>query len=1141
MLFPAPDSDELSLQAWGRVEETVAAFTGQWTAGRIPDPEEFLPRDVDRQALLVELIHADMRQRAIREMRFAVEDYLRAFPELEQEQGIVLGFILREYELCRSTPHPVSRQQLEVRFPHLAGQLQLWLPPPSEAAVDDTSISDAQGTVSETEAGTLRLTEAAARLADKGYEILGELGRGGSSVVFQARDEKLKRIVALKVIRPALQDEEVLLNRLRAEAEILAGIQHPNILQVYEVGEFDGAPYLALEYAPLGSLETRLKGAPCSAATAAKLMETLARAVHEAHQRRIVHRDLKPSNILLTGNGAAPLAEAIPKLADFGLAKQFDVGLGHTHTGTILGTPSYMAPEQAAGHSHHADPRVDIYALGAILFELLTGRPPFQGPTMLDTLQQVREQPPVAPRQLQPKTPRDLETICLKCLEKSPDHRYQSALELAEDLDRFSQGRPIKARAVGTVERAWRWSCRNPLVAGLSAAVILLLVAGLVVTTGLWLSAERTGNQLRKQLYLADMQRASDAWRAGHVDEVAVLLDRASLQQPDLQGFAWHFFDGYRQRMTTTLDYGTRRCWIDVSPDGTVVAAAGDDNGVKLWSLADGRLLATLWPGDRRPVLMENPTFSGDGSLLAAADDHVVTVWELHDRDDIRLKTQLNRAPQPNASTLEFLPDGERLAVGYDNREIVLWNVNTAARETVLHCDAKFVVDLAVSPDGRRLAATAFDELDQPCKFVLWNLADGQKRIFDQHRKTVGPVAFSPDGRLLAKGATDGTIQMWDVVSRRLIRTLEKHADAVRDLAFSPDGIHLASASHDRTVKYWEVPTGKLLETHVGHTHFVSSVDFTPDGRRIVSGGYHGKVKVREVQSGRPVVLSEHQTEVVSLDLAPDGRRLATADVSGIVHIWDVDTLQKRATLVDPRGSKLAKIRFIDGGRRLAVLTDAHTVEVWNVQDGRHEDNAADGQRPGICLAAVPDRAGFVVAARDGRELQVWDLSQRTPAKTFHSPAKVRDIAVSPGGDYLAAVGNAKEIFRWDLRTQRPMPPLRGLPSDAYRAVFSPQGDLFVTLSQREIRLWDWAAGSFTATLEDRANVVAVAVSPDGRTLAAGTEDGTVSLWNLLLRQRVAELAGHTQGVTALAFTTDSRTLISASYDGTVRVWGAAP
>jgi serine/threonine protein kinase len=315
---------------------------------------------------------------------------------------------------------------------------------------------------------------------DKEYEILKELGRGGMGIVYLARQVSLNRRVALKMILAGTHAGEDERQRFRDEAEAVARLQHPNIVQVYEVGEADGHPFFSLEFCPGGSLAAKLSGTPLPPKEAAALVEQLARAVHHAHQRGIVHRDLKPANVLLAEDGT-------PKITDFGLAKRVEEGSGLTASGVIRGTPSYMAPEQAGGCGKRVGPAADVYALGAILYECLTGRPPFRAATMLDTLEQVRSQEAVKPRSLDAKVPRDLEVICLKCLHKEPHLRYTSALELAEDLNRYLKEIPILARPVGPLKKAWLWCRRKPAQAMLVAAVLGLVAISFVGGVWLWL------------------------------------------------------------------------------------------------------------------------------------------------------------------------------------------------------------------------------------------------------------------------------------------------------------------------------------------------------------------------------------------------------------------------------------------------------------------------------------------------------------------------------------------------------------------------------------------------------------------------------------------------------------------------------
>ncbi len=360
------------------------------------------------------------------------------------------------------------------------------------------------------------------------YEILGVLGRGGMGVVYKAKQKQLNRVVALKMVLGGLHASDDDLRRFRQEAEASARLQHPNIVQIHEVGEIDGKPYFSLEYVDGGSLAGKMASEPQAPFPAAQLIEILARAMHYAHQRGIVHRDLKPANILLAsappdGSSTAPVTSfGIPKITDFGLAKRMDVDLGQTQTGAILGTPSYMAPEQAGGRIREIGPATDVYALGAILYDLLTGRPPFKSNTLADTLRQVQMSEPVSPGRLQPQVPRDLATICLKCLNKEPKKRYETSLALAEDLGRFLAGEPIRARPTSLVERTLKWARRRPAIAALIAVSVLSFVA---LGVGGWWSFASLYSSNQKTIKARDEAQSERVRAEDNLEQALAAID----------------------------------------------------------------------------------------------------------------------------------------------------------------------------------------------------------------------------------------------------------------------------------------------------------------------------------------------------------------------------------------------------------------------------------------------------------------------------------------------------------------------------------------------------------------------------------------------------------------------------------------
>ncbi len=424
-----------------------------------------------------------------------VLDLLQRYEESQQH-----GRTLTPEELCRDCPELLEEVRRRLHDLKALQPLLEAVEPRAAVAQPGTLAQPAEGN------GATQATLPAAPPATghwpciPGYEILGELGHGGMGVVYKARHLQLKRLVALKMILAGEYAGAEQRARFRIEAEAVARLQHPHIIQIHEVGEHDGRPYCALEFVDGGNLAHKLAGTPQPPQQAAGLVETLARAMQAAHAQHIVHRDLKPANVLLRTDGT-------PKITDFGLAKRLDVESAQTQSGALMGTPRYMAPEQAEGRTREIGPAADVYALGAMLYEMLTGRPPFLGESTLDILYQVRFQEPVPPSRLQPKVPRDLETICLKCLHKEPRKRYTRALDLAEDLRRFQAGEPVWARPVSAAERGWRWCRRNRLVASLLAAVALVLVLGAILSTWQAVRATQAEAQARNNEAKASQER----------------------------------------------------------------------------------------------------------------------------------------------------------------------------------------------------------------------------------------------------------------------------------------------------------------------------------------------------------------------------------------------------------------------------------------------------------------------------------------------------------------------------------------------------------------------------------------------------------------------------------------------------------
>jgi WD40 repeat protein len=992
------------------------------------------------------------------------------------------------------------------------------------------------------------------------YDILAEVGRGGMGVVYKARHRGLNRLVALKMVLAGEFASPAQELRFRLEAELAARMQHPNIVQVYEIGSYEGRPFLALEWVEGGSLANQLDGKPWPQGEAAALIETLARAIHVAHAEGVVHRDLKPANILLAVAGCQlpvdgkegcqpglttdnPQLTTTPKITDFGLAQPAEGGMTLTQSGFLVGTPGYMAPEQARGRRALVGPATDIYALGVVLYQLLTGQLPFQGDSAMEVLRAVTSDEPVRPRRLQPRIPRDLEAITLHCLEKEPARRYPSALALAEDLQRFQEGKQVVARPVGAVARLARACRRRPLVASLVTLLLISLLGGVAGISWKWMEATNKAQEARFQAYRA---RIAAAVAALSVHDVADAERQLKEAPEEVRDWEWQYLHSRLDDSSAVLPLpaGSTADFLIGAPD-RLQAGALIPAGLRLTDLEDGAtgilpigpehrryvsatqtrrgLRVAAWVGDTSFDLLDEagrvlcrvtiPEFrertgvlaSPDGTRLASIFGDGERTWLAVFDATTGKRTAVCEGHRGGIWAFAFSPDGTRLASGGEDQTVRLWDAATGALLPTCRGHTSKVLGVAFSPDGARLVTTSFDGTVRQ-----WDAATGQEvePPYDRHTAEVFTAVYSPDGQWVASAGADRTIRVWQATGRQDVAILHGHTGAVAWVAFAADGRRLASQSRDwlyqagdDTVRVWEVDPEATLPVLRGHTSYVYPVAFSPDGRWIASGGWDDndtKVRLWDAATGELCATLPHPGDrnyVLSLAFTPNGQSLATGSFEdGRLRIWDVATARVRKEIQGPVGFRFLTVS--PDGRRVAATADLNQLRIYDLTSGEQLFSAA-----GHALAYSPDGRWLAVRAEDDVTVLLLDAQTHETAARF--------------------TGHEKVIWS---------------------AVFSPDSHCLATCSQdRTVRLWQIDSGACRVLHGHTDEVFAVAFHPDGTRLATAGRDRAIWLWDLARGEAVARLPGHTSYVWSLAWSPDGRTLASGSGDTTVRLWDTTP
>ncbi|MGO9916156.1 MAG: WD40 repeat domain-containing serine/threonine protein kinase [Isosphaeraceae bacterium] len=1102
-----------------------------------------------------------------------IEDYLDEVDE-PRKPALFEELLRVEIELRRRAGEEPGTEEYARRFPHHAVPIEAAFgPAPARSATagpahDLPTIAPVTTGGQADHNGEPAPGERIRYFGD--YEIVREIARGGMGVVFQARQISLNRTVALKMILAGQLADETDVMRFHTEAEAAAHLDHPGIVPIFEVGQHDGQHFFSMAFVEGRSLAQRLAEGPMPARESAALLLQVAEAIEYAHRRGVIHRDLKPANILLD-------AEDRPRVTDFGLARRVRADGGLTGSGQMMGTPSYMPPEQAGGKQGEVGPAADVYALGATLYCMVTGRPPFQAATAMETVLQVISDEPVLPRRLNASIPRDVETICLKCLEKEPGKRYAGAAALGQDLRRVLAGEPIVARPVTRLERAVKWARRRPAIAALLGLVALVTALGLGGVLWQWRAAvlargaaERETIRANAQAELAE-QRLYDVrmtlipqyWDGQdppplaqhqmkrqrpdqivdrHVDFSAPngarlrrLLDEqlpASRGGADRRGFEWYY---WRRKIAsghiTLSGHAAPVESVAFSPDGRRLASAGGQQ-VKVWDAATGREILTF---NGHTALAHGVAFSPNGKRIASAGgDQVVRLWDA-DTGKVELVLSGHSAP---VFGVAFSPNGRLLASAGADENVLLWDTTTERRIHTFKANCKRVGSVAFSPDGRRLASGGDDG-----SVRVWDAVTGKEELaVHGHTQGIAGMAFSPDGKRLASASLDCAVKLWDAQTGREVLTRTVSNWPTVSVAFNPDGKRLASAGLAQIVELWNSETGERVQVLKGHAAPVTSVAFSPDGHHLASASWDHTVKVWDAVIGQETpTLTGHAGPVWSVAFSPDSQRVASAGADQVIRVWNPET---RREILELKGhvEKVTDVVFSPDGRHVASASQDGTVKLWDAATGNEALTLAAHPNVVAGLAFSPDGRRLATASWD-QTVKLWDAATGREVLRFKGhAAQVDSVAFSSDGRRLASGGGDRAVRVWDAATGEELLVLRGHTKQIWSVAYSPDSRLLASSGADEtVKVWDAATGKELLSLKEHVgDVPSVAFSPEGQRLASAGYNGTLRVWDLKTGQETLSLKAHSDVVTSLAFSADGR-LASASRDGTVKLWDGRP
>jgi WD40 repeat protein/serine/threonine protein kinase len=1052
------------------------------------------------------------------------------------------------------------------------------------------------------------------------FAIIKPHAQGGLGQVSIAHDEKLRRQVALKEIRADRAADPYLRQRFVTEAEITGQLEHPGIVPVYTLDEdASGRPYYAMRFIQGRTLAEAIRDyhahpAPLVFRELLKRFVTICQTIAYAHSKSVIHRDLKPANVMLGEYGetlvvdwglakqlasaASPGRSAAPRgmALDASLVSTCGSELGLTTAGQVLGTPGYMSPEQAAGHSQEIGPATDVYALGAILYEILAGRKPYaDAGNVAEILRRVATGvPPHPPSQLAGGIPAALEAVCRKAMAHSAADRYAAPQELAGDIDKWLADEPVSCYEDPFSARLARWARRHR--SWVQAAVSALWLIAVVATLSALLvyqekqekafladvamdkarearaeaiRAEQKSQEARAASHVAQQQRDRAEWQL-YVSQIAAALheweagdaraawDHLNDCREDLRGWEHDYlFTLFNKDQRTLTGHKGGVTGVAYSPDGARLASCGLDGTLRVWEPARGEESLKLTHASPASCL----AFAPDGRhLVSAHRDATLTLWDTTDRKAVRTF----QGHSDLITCVAFSPDGQRIASGSHDRTLKVWDIDQVEALCTLQ-DEHRVTALAYGPDGDWIVSCTDRQYVR-----LWDL-ESRKEItaLPGHPSSALCVAVSRDGNRLATGAWDRMLRLWDVpaegenpapdallkLPRRFTKffapvkmVLQGHADRINSVVFSRDGRQLASGSADKTVKLWNPARSEPTRSFKGHTDQVLQVAFSPDGTQIASASADETIKLWHTSFRRDTrTLASHTTGVTCAAISPDGKRIVSGSSTPAPKLWDavagkeqVDNLLGWLVLRQ-HSQRIAGVAFSPDGKRFATASWDKTLKVWDavtlgvvhVLEG-HDDQV-------LAVAFSPDGKQIASGSRDAT-VKLWDAETGMELSTLRGhAAAVSSVAFRPDSALLVSAGHDRVLKLWDVATRRNLHTFEGHTDAVESVAFHPGGKQFVSGSKDlTLRLWDAETGESRTLSGHTGDVTSVAFSPDGKRIASGSQDLTLKLWDPTTGSGTLTLTGHEATVMCVAFSPDGKWILSGSEDKTLRIWDAS-